>query len=265
MADRRERVVAVANLIILAAATVLAVQRASPSSLPGTTRSHTTARPQSAPTTAVATTSPVPRSTGSPAVPKPARQATVANRDRTATSIALKRPATRPPVRHTRRPAAPAPRVQLRPVVRPETASQRGTRVLNSLHYNWQRLGYKIKFLPGRTGYLGLTDGNTKTVTIWVRAQQTDLVLAHTIAHELGHVLDFTQGNPAKRATYLTLRGINPLTPWFGCGGCTDYATPAGDWAEVFAYWLAGPGDFRSQMAPPPNAAQMSAIRLLYS
>jgi hypothetical protein len=90
-------------------------------------------------------------------------------------------------------------------------------------------------------------------------------VLAHTIAHELGHVLDFTQGNPAKHASYLTLRGINPLTPWFGCSGCTDYRTPAGDWAEVFAYWLAGPGDFRSQMAPAPNAVQMSAIRLLYS
>jgi hypothetical protein len=51
---------------------------------------------------------------------------------------------------------------------------------------------------------------------------------------------------------------------WYGCDGCTDYRSPAGDWAEVFAYWLAGPGDFRSQMGPPPDAAHMALIAQLY-
>ncbi|MCU1601893.1 MAG: hypothetical protein JWO22_2602 [Frankiales bacterium] len=145
-----------------------------------------------------------------------------------------------------------------------ETPNQRGQRVLASLHYNWQRLGYKVVFKPERKGYLGYTDGTTKTVTIWVRTRETDVVLAHTIGHELGHVLDFTHGNDAKHALYLSLRGISPTTPWYGCYGCTDYRTPAGDWAEVFAYWLAGPGDFRSEMGPPPSKAKMAAIAALY-
>ncbi|MCU1623126.1 MAG: hypothetical protein JWL79_1971 [Frankiales bacterium] len=149
-------------------------------------------------------------------------------------------------------------------VVRTETPNQRGQRVLASLHYNWQRMGYRIVFLPERQGYLGFTDGGTKTVTIWVRRSETDLVLAHSIAHELGHVLDFTQGSAAKHAAYLALRNLNPTTSWYGCNGCTDYRTPAGDWAEVFAYWLAGPGDFRSQLGPPPSATRMKAIAQLY-
>ncbi len=150
------------------------------------------------------------------------------------------------------------------PPVRVETPTQRGMRVLASLHYDWQRLGYRIVFLPEKKGLLGFTDGGRKTVTIWVRRKQSDLILAHTIAHELGHVLDFTHGSDAKHAAYLTLRGLNPLADWYGCNGCTDYRTPAGDWAEVFAYWLAGPGDFRSEMGPPPGPAQMKAIAQLY-
>lgn len=165
------------------------------------------------------------------------------------------------------------PRTVAKPVVVPiahvravtETPHQRGQRLLASLHYDWKRLGYRIVFLPEKRGYLGFTDGKVKLVTIYVRTRESDLVLAHSIAHELGHVLDFTHGTPAKRAAYLSLRGINPTTAWFGCSGCTDYATPAGDWAEVFAYWLAGPGDFRSQMGQAPNKAQVAAISQLYA
>ncbi|MDX6217045.1 MAG: hypothetical protein QOG99_2629 [Frankiales bacterium] len=173
------------------------------------------------------------------------------------TKVAPRRTVARPVVhRSIAAPAAP---------VRIETPNQRGQRVLASLHYNWQRMGYRIVFLPERQGYLGFTDGGTKTVTIWVRRSETDLVLAHSIAHELGHVLDFTQGSAAKHAAYLTLRNLSPTTSWYGCNGCTDYRTPAGDWAEVFAYWLAGPGDFRSQMGPPPSAERMKAIAQLYT
>jgi hypothetical protein len=158
----------------------------------------------------------------------------------------------------------PKPKPKPRPAVRVETPTQRGTRILGSLHYDWQRLGYRIVFLAEKHGYLGLTDEGTHTITIWVRTRETDLVLSHTIAHEIGHALDFSQGNLAKHKSYLLLRGLSATTPWRGCDGCTDYATPAGDWAEVFAYWLAGPGDYRSKMGPPPDAAHMKAIAQLY-
>ena len=51
---------------------------------------------------------------------------------------------------------------------------------------------------------------------------------------------------------------------WFGCDECSDYATPAGDFAEVFEYWLLGPGDFRSQMGPPPSSEQLELLSHLF-
>ncbi|MGZ6826976.1 MAG: hypothetical protein ACXVGH_09295 [Mycobacteriales bacterium] len=152
----------------------------------------------------------------------------------------------------------------LRPVAAAETPAQRGARVLASLHYPYQALGYRFVFLPGRAGYLGLTDAGARQVTIWVRSSESDPVLAHTIAHELGHVLDFTRGTPVRRARYLLVRGL-PSQPWLGCDGCTDFRTPAGDWAEVFAQWVAGPGDFRSEMAGAPTRAQLTALDALFT
>lgn len=159
---------------------------------------------------------------------------------------------------------APAP-VLAPAVVRPaETAAQRGSRVLASLHYDLGRLGYRIEFLPAKGGYLGMTIGSRKLVQIYVRSSQSDLVLAHSIAHEVGHVLDFTRGNESTRAQYLSIRRLDPRLTWYGCSGCSDFRTPAGDWAEVFAYWLAGPGDFRSQMAGAPTNAQLRSLDALF-
>jgi len=199
-----------------------------------------------------------------PSMPRAATKPRVAVKAKPKPTV--KRPPSRPASRPRPATRRPVPvKATPKPVVRTETVQQRGQRVLASLHYDWQRLGYTIVFLPERKGYLGYTDGATKTVTIWIRSSESDLVLAHTIAHELGHVLDFTHNNAAKHAAYLSLRGINPTTNWYGCDGCTDYSSPAGDWAEVFAYWLAGPGDFRSQMGPPPDKAHMALIAQLYT
>lgn len=150
------------------------------------------------------------------------------------------------------------------PVERVETDEQRGQRVLASLHYPWQRLGYRIAFLPDKHGYLGLTTPGPNLIQIYVRRSESDLVLSHSIAHELGHALDFSRGSAATRALYLSIRGLPATLTWFGCSGCTDYQTPAGDWAEVFASWLAGPGDFRSMVAGPPGAAQRAALSPLF-
>jgi hypothetical protein len=148
-------------------------------------------------------------------------------------------------------------------VRRTETQVQRGQRVYAGLHYDVTRLGYTIRFLQGRADLLGMTDAGSRTVTVYVRRSMSDLVLSHTIAHELGHALDFSRGTAYRRSQYLGLRGLG-TREWFGCSTCTDYATPAGDWAEVFAQWLAGPGDFRSQLGPAPTAAQRAQLAELF-
>jgi hypothetical protein len=189
---------------------------------------------------------------------------------RAAVRAVVARPVARPAVKVAAKPAVRrVVKAAAKPVAKPvaavvETAAQRGQRVLASLHYDWQALGYRFVFLPGQKGLLGMTSGADKTVTIYVRSTQSDLILAHTIAHELGHVLDFTRGTADRRSAYLRIRGLNPNLAWFGCSGCTDYATPAGDWAEVFAYYLAGPGDFRSQMQSAPTAGQLLQLGALF-
>ena len=147
-----------------------------------------------------------------------------------------------------------------------ETFAQRGQRIYASFHYDLGKLGYRIVFKPYARGLLGLTDSGSRTVTVYVRSTESDLVLAHSIAHEMGHALDFSRGSDGKHQLYLSIRQLHsPLADWFGCNNCTDYSTAAGDWAEVFAQWLAGPGDFRSQMAGVPSRSELSQLTPLFS
>jgi hypothetical protein len=64
----------------------------------------------------------------------------------------------------------------------------------------------------------------------------------------------------AQRADWMRARGISTSTPWFGCGSCTDFSTPAGDFAEVYAQWARGGGAFRSRVAGRPGPAELSAL-----
>ena len=59
----------------------------------------------------------------------------------------------------------------------------------------------------------------------------------------------------------MELRGIDPKTPWFGCSRCSDYKTPAGDFAETFALLLLGPGNFAGRIAPLPTAEQILMLK----
>jgi hypothetical protein len=145
------------------------------------------------------------------------------------------------------------------------SGTARAERLYAAFHYDLRRLGYRMVFKTAVPGLLGLTDSRTRTITVYVRSSETDLVLAHTIAHEMGHAVDFTRGTTARHLRYQSVRGIRRSAAlWFGCNGCTDYTSSAGDWAEVFAQWLAGPGDFRSRLAPAPTAGQLSLLAPLF-
>lgn len=168
--------------------------------------------------------------------------------------------------RPTAAPAKPAtkPTAVVTRTVSPEGYLARGTRIYNSFHYDVTKLGYRMVFKPSVHGLLGLTDGGARTVTVYIRSSESDLVLAHSIAHEIGHALDFSRGSEAKHQLYLSIRHLSTSQYWYGCNNCTDYSTPAGDWAEVFAQWLAGPGDFRSRMAGVPSSSQLSQLGELF-
>lgn len=146
----------------------------------------------------------------------------------------------------------------------PTTAEQRGRAALATLPYDTGALGYRIVFVPYRGGgVLGTTNRQTRLITVHVRRGQSELSLRTTLAHELGHALDFEHGTRERRDAYRRIRAL-PDVPWFPCDRCDDLSSPAGDFAEVFAVWLAGPGDFRSRLQRPPDRAQLRELDGLF-
>ena len=114
--------------------------------------------------------------------------------------------------------------------------------------------GWRIVFEVYRGSWQGLADTGTRQVTIWVRPTDTPARLQVTVAHEMGHVLDYTALTDRDRQRYLAMRGRSDCRdPWYPRNGTSDYASPAGDFAEVYALWRGGRGDFRSRFAPQPS------------
>jgi len=129
--------------------------------------------------------------------------------------------------------------------------------VLELIDYPWEALGFDIVFLNSRPGYRAMTLSERQRIEIYIR-QGDDLMLqAYDLAHELGHAYDLKYNDDARRRKWLALRGIGASTPWFGCDACPDYGTPAGDFAETFAFLLLGPGNFHSTLSPQPREDQM--------
>ena len=141
--------------------------------------------------------------------------------------------------------------------------ARRGQAALDSLRPGAAaRTGFRIEFKGARSGYMGLTHLNERRIEMFVRAcgTQSDELLRHVMAHELGHAYDTVRNNAAIRAAWQAARGIPAATPWYGCSGCTDFATPAGDFAEVYAQWARGASSNRSQLAGDVPPAQLAAL-----
>ena len=187
------------------------------------------------------------------------------------TTAAPVRPAAAP-VRTTAAPTAARPAARPTAATAPAPAAtscsgagwqqRRGQAALASLRGGTGRAGYAVVFAPARSGYLGLTHLDAKRIEMFVRTceRQSTELLRHVMAHELGHAHDTELMSTAKRAEWLRVRGIPASTPWYGCSGCTDFATPAGDFAEVYAQWARGAATNRSQLAGDVPAAQLAAL-----
>ena len=130
-----------------------------------------------------------------------------------------------------------------------------GQAALARISYPWRELGYSVTFLSGQPGLLAKTIPSSHTIQVFVRQGETFDRMAHALAHELGHAVDLTYNNAGRRAQWRQLRGIDESLPWFLWGG-RDYASPAGDFAETFAYWQVGPSDY-SDFGPPKDLAAL--------
>jgi hypothetical protein len=167
---------------------------------------------------------------------------------------------TGPPAR-----SAPKPTTTTTTTTAAGTVESRGAAALALIDYPWQRTGYSMVFAGPNANQLGLTEPSRKRITIYVRPTQSTTDLARIIGHEIGHAVDFTMTTDAERADYRRIRGLDDR-PWYPtCGTCADYASPAGDWAETFAYWLLGNGSFNSQLAGKPTAAQLAGLTPIFT
>ena len=134
---------------------------------------------------------------------------------------------------------------------------------LGLLQIPWKQLGYQIVFMPPRAGFRAMTLPAKHRIEVYARPQDDLDLLAYDIAHELGHAIDVTYNTTATRRQWMQLRGIQAGTAWFGCDRCSDYNTPAGDFAETFALMLCGPKYFRGRIAEKPTPEQVSALAQL--
>ncbi len=155
-----------------------------------------------------------------------------------------------PPPAHSTPPTPPPPPV--------------GAAALAQITYPWQQLGYQIVFLGPRSDLMGQTIFDAHRIEIYLRSGESQQMVAHVIAHEIGHAADVAYNTPDRRQQWLNLRGASPSQPWFGCSSCDDFSSPAGDYAETFSFWQIGPNADFSHLAPPPSPDQLNQLIPLF-
>ncbi len=117
-----------------------------------------------------------------------------------------------------------------------------------------EELGRRVVLAPPRPGVRAEHDARRRTITLYVNPLDAPHRVAHDLAHELGHAWDAERLEDADRREYLRIRGA-PGAPWWPAAPGDDYASGAGDFAEVFARCHAASPEFRSRLAPIPADA----------
>jgi hypothetical protein len=115
-------------------------------------------------------------------------------------------------------------------------------------------LGYRLQWGSPRPGTRAEADLRAKVITVYARRGDAPHRIAHDLAHELGHAYDHQRMTEASRRDYLARRG-RPRAPWWPQPGPHGYTAGAEDFAEVFALCHAASPEFRSRLAPRPDAA----------
>jgi hypothetical protein len=174
----------------------------------------------------------------------------------------LPAPAPNPPSTPALPPPPGAPLVRATPPTSPPPPI--GAAALSQISYPWQQLGYQIVFLGPRPDLMGQTFFDQHRIEVYLRDGESRLMVAHVIAHEIGHAADVAYNTPERRQQWLHLRGASTSQPWFGCDRCDDFSSPAGDYAETFSFWQVGPDADFSHLAPPPSPDQLRQLTPLF-
>ena len=114
------------------------------------------------------------------------------------------------------------------------------------------QLGYTLRVAGPVAGLRAQTDNAARTITLFVAPDETPNVVAHDLAHEIGHAFDARRLTPPQRAAYLRARGA-PGARWLPGQRVSDYGSGAGDFAEVFALCHAPSPVYRSRLAGRPE------------
>lgn len=154
---------------------------------------------------------------------------------------------------------APAPMPAAKPLtgssVEPAPARRRLAREAQALvSVRPADLGYRLRLAGPREGVRAQADLDDRTVTLFLDGNDAAHRVAHDLAHELGHAYDDLRLSTAQRRAWLRARGARDVR-WYPGGDASDYASGAGDFAEVFARCHAASPEFRSRVAPPPADA----------
>jgi uncharacterized membrane protein YgcG len=165
------------------------------------------------------------------------------------------------PVPTTTEPLLPPPAHPTSPTPPPPPV---GAAALAEITYPWQQLGYQVVFLGPRPDLMGQTIFDAHRIEIYLRSAEPQQMVAHVIAHEIGHAADVAYNTPERRQQWLHLRGTSTSQPWFGCDSCDDFSSPAGDYAETFSFWQVGPNADFSHLAPPPSQDQLQQLIPLF-
>ena len=124
-------------------------------------------------------------------------------------------------------------------------------RAMPLVHLDPRSVGATVRVAPPRRGLRAEFDPKSRVVTLFADPRDPSHLLAHDIAHELGHAFDTASMTRAQRDRYLRRRG-QPGTRWWAEPGTADYAVGAGDFAEVFSSCFSASPEFRGRLGPRP-------------
>ena len=208
-------------------------------------------------TTSWATTTPT---TTTPPVSSTPRTITPPTTGELASATTTGPPPTSPPI--TQPTTAPAPTATAAPQADHDA---RGAAALARISYPWQSKlpGWTIEFNASRSGVLGYTFTTEKRIEVYVRDSMSEGLLAHVVAHEIGHAVDVSRNSGSERRSWLEARGVPDAQWWPGEGGVSDFKSGAGDFAEGFAAWQVGTGSYRSKLGSAPNSEQLELMAQL--
>jgi hypothetical protein len=98
--------------------------------------------------------------------------------------------------------------------------------------------GWAISYAGPRSGYRGNTNTITRTITLYIDANDTPSAVSQVLAHEVGHALDVMYLEEQDRKMWMDARGLP--NPWWPESGAADFAVGAGDFAEAVSAVLTG-------------------------